>query len=276
MKYFVISLLLGLFIQANAQKTKKPYKQLQGFHHPESVVFDEQQKVYYVSNMAGKEEQDGFISKVSENGEILDTIWAKGLQDPKGLLLHGDKLFVTDISFLVEIDPASGDIISKTEVENAKSLNDIAADQEGNIYISDLVGNIIYKRDVSGNISEWLNTQELERPNGLLVSEDKIFVASWGKDEPGHLLQVDRKSKEIKKISPKGIGNLDGIQKIAPDSFYVSDWATGDIYRINTNGRMEKVLRSEKSSGDILFLKGTEELVLPMNHQNAIWWYRLN
>ncbi|MEG9326726.1 hypothetical protein V6B16_02160 [Salinimicrobium catena] len=276
MKYFVISLLLGLFIQANAQKTKKPYKQLQGFHHPESVVFDEQQKVYYVSNMAGKEEQDGFISKVSENGEILDTTWVKSLQDPKGLLLHGDKLFVTDISFLVEIDPASGDIISKTEVENAKSLNDIAADQEGNIYISDLVGNIIYKRDVSGNISEWLNTQELERPNGLLVSEDKIFVASWGKDEPGHLLQVDRKSKEIKKISPKGIGNLDGIQKIAPDSFYVSDWATGDIYRINTNGRMEKVLRSEKSSGDILFLKGTEELVLPMNHQNAIWWYRLN
>ncbi len=277
MKYLLISLLIGLWTEATAQTIQtEPFKEVQGFQHPESVIFDEQQQVFYVSNMAGKEEQDGFISKVSKDGEILDTLWTKGLKDPKGLLLHKESLLVTDVTYLVEIDPGSGEIIEKTKVKNAKSLNDIAADEEGNIYISDLAGNRIFKRDSSGNISEWLSTSKLQRPNGLLVSEDKIFVASWGKEEPGHFLVVDRKTKNIEKISSKGLGNLDGVQKITSSSFYVSDWATGTIYKINTDGTVEKVIRSEKSSGDILFLKDSAELVLPMNHQNALWWYKLN
>lgn len=277
MKHLMISLSIVLWAEGNSQNVKtEPDKELQGFHHPESVIFDEQQQVFYVSNMAGKEGQDGFISKVSAKGEMLDTVWVKGLENPKGLLLQGEKLFVTDVTLLVEINRTSGDIISKTEVKNASSLNDIASDDAGNIYISDLGGNRIFKREISGNISEWLNTSKLQRPNGLVVSEDNIFVASWGKEKPGHFLKIDRKTKMIEKISPKGIGNLDGVQKITHDSFYISDWATGTIYRINTNGSMEKVVESGKSSGDILFLKDSSELVLPMNHQNALWWYRLN
>lgn len=277
MKYILTSLIILLSAEVCGQyKGDDPFKKLSGFSHPESVIFDEKMKVYYVSNMADRENKDGFISKISANKKILDTVWIKGLNDPKGLLVHNDRLFVTDVTFLVEINRKTGEILRRTPVENSKSLNDITADAQGNIYISDLSGNSIFKRDTSGNISQWLHAGGLDRPNGLLVSEGDLYVASWGSEDPGHFLKVDIKTKEIQQITHSGIGNLDGIQKISHGSFYISDWATGTIYKVKTNGSIEEVVKTAKSSGDILFLKDSAELVIPMNHQNEIWWYHTN
>jgi sugar lactone lactonase YvrE len=86
---------------------------------------------------------------------------------------------------------------------------------------------------------------------------------------------VNPEDKSIEKISSEGIGNLDGVQKIDNETFYISDWGTGKIYRINTDGKKEEMLTSEKSSGDILYLNKEKKLVLPMNFQNEIWWYQI-
>lgn len=277
MRYSFFSIILFVSTVVFSQNTSvDPFKKLQGFSHPESVVFDEEMQVYYVSNMADKEEKDGFISKVSSTGKILDPMWIKELNDPKGLLVHKNKIFVTDITFLVEMDRQTGKILKRIPIDNAISLNDITVDSEGNIFISDLVGNSIYKMDLSGDISQWLQSTELERPNGLLISGKDLFVASWGKEKPGNLLKVDLETKEIQKVTTAGIGNLDGIQQITPDSFYVSDWGTGMIYRINKEGSMEEVVETSKSSGDILYVKDSGEIVIPMNHQNELWWYPAN
>lgn len=272
MKQLITFILIALCGTGFAQQS--PLKKLQGLSHPESVIFDKEQQVLFVSNMADKKESDGFISKISAEGKIMDTLWVEGLNDPKGLLVRNDKLFVTDVTSLVEMNRKTGEILRRIEVKNAESLNDITADDEGNLYVSDLAGNSIYKMDISGNISEWLNHPELERPNGLLVSNNQLYVASWGKEAPGNLLKINLKTKEIEQVTKSGIGNLDGIQEISPESFYVSDWATGTIYRIGTNGNVEKVVQTAKSSGDILFLKDIRELVIPMNHQNELWWIK--
>lgn len=277
MRYVLFSIILFLSTEVYSQNTgSDPFKKLPGFSHPESVVFDEEMQVYYVSNMADKEEKDGFISKVSSTGKILDPMWIKELNDPKGLLVHKNRLFVTDVTFLVEMDRHTGKILKRIPIDNAKSLNDITVDPQGNIYISDLVGNSIYKIDLSGDISQWLHSTELKRPNGLLISGKDLFVASWGKEKPGNLLKVDLETKEIKNITTAGIGNLDGIQQITPESFYVSDWGTGTIYKINTEGSIEEVVETAKSSGDILYLKDSGKIVVPMNHQNELWWYPTN
>ena len=41
------------------------------------------------------------------------------------------------------------------------------------------------------------------------------------------------------------------------------------------DGEIVEVLTSEKSAGDIFFDVEKDQLVLPMNHQNAVWWYQL-
>src|SRR5262245_19992516 len=77
---------------------------LGGFKEPESALFDPQRNVIYVSNVAGDAKAKdgiGFISKVSPDGKLIELEWVKGLNGPKGLVMNGNKLYVSDIDQLV-------------------------------------------------------------------------------------------------------------------------------------------------------------------------------
>lgn len=251
-------------------------EKVEGFSHPESVVYDDEREVVYVSNIGEEQAGDGFISRVSRDGEVLDMRWITGLDDPKGLQIKEDKLYVTDNTRLVELDIKEGKISRTLSIEGSKYLNDIAIDAEGSLYISDSGKSGIYKMSPSGEITEWLQTEELEYPNGLLVVDDAIYVAAWGQDGGGNVLKVDLTDKDIEKVSSRGIGNLDGIQKLEKEqAFYISDWATGKVYKVTSGGKIEEILTSEKSAGDILYLEEQKKLALPMNLQNEVWWYQL-
>ena len=67
-----------------------------GFSTPESVVFDRQRQVFYVSNMASRGDDavpgDGFISRLAADGTVLEQQWVTGLQNPKGLVLANGRL----------------------------------------------------------------------------------------------------------------------------------------------------------------------------------------
>lgn len=275
MKYFHLIILL-IFCGSTVFSQQVPSQKIEGFSHPESVVYDEARDVLYVSNIGDKKEGDGFISKVSPNGKILELKWITGLQDPKGLLVQDDKLFVTDKTEFVEMDIQKGEILKQSRVAGSKSLNDITADSAGNIFFSDLSGNSIFKRNTSGEISEWLHAETLQQPNGLLILDDVMYVAGWGKDQPGNLLKVDMKTQKVEVITNKGIGNLDGLQQKDDQHFYVSDWAGGKVYSISKKGDSEVVISAEKSTGDILFFEKNDQLVLPMNLQNEVWIYELD
>lgn len=271
---FLFPLLYCCAFFMSAQETS-PYHKTTGLSHPESVVLDNERQVLYVSNMADRTPGDGFISRISPEGEVLDLKWISGLNDPKGLLVKGNKLFTADNTELVEIDIPSGKVVQKKAVAGSGMLNDVAEGNAGELFVSDTRNSSIYRMETSGNVEEWLNSPDLEQPNGLLVDENGIYVAAWGKDQPGNLLKVNGITKEIEKITGQGIGNLDGIQEISENSFYISDWATGKIYKVAVSGEQEEVLTSGKSAGDILFLKDKNELLLPMNQQNELWWYKL-
>jgi len=261
-------------------------KKVEGFSHPESVVFNEDKNEYYVSNMADRVEGDGFISRVSAEGEIIELKWIDGLKDPKGLLIIDDKVYVTNNTELIEISIENSEITKRIEVEGAKSLNDITVDAVGNIFISDSGKSAIYlmpgdnpnmmiPEDKKGEIIEYLNTTRLEYVNGLYAQKDHLYAAAWGENTDGNFLKIDMDTREITKISKNGIGNLDGVQPVGDNAFYISDWAIGKIYLAGKNGHLKEVLTSEKSSGDIFFDAEKDQLVLPMNHQNAVWWYQL-
>jgi len=273
--FFSIFLVFS-FINVNAQAdTTSQFQKVTGFSHPESVVMDSRNKVIYVSNIGEKEEGDGFISRVSLDGEVLDQKWVTGLNDPKGLLLINNVLWVTDNTDLVYININEGKIEERIPVEDASFLNDITVGVNGVIYISDTGKSSIYIREPSGKISEWLKTEELEFPNGLLAVGKNLYVAAWGGEGPGNVLRIEIDSKTIEKITKRGIGNLDGIQQINDEQFYISDWASGKIYMVDLKGEVTEVLTSEKSAGDILFNTQANQLVIPMNHQNEVWWYNL-
>jgi hypothetical protein len=67
----------------------------------------------------------GFISKVSPtNGTIVELNWVTGLNAPKGMAVSDDssKLYVSDITDLVEIDIVSGQITNRYTVPESTFL----------------------------------------------------------------------------------------------------------------------------------------------------------
>ena len=109
-------------------KIKKLWETPANFKNPESVAFAPNQNVLFVSNVNGKpdqKDQNGFISKVSpSNGSIIELNWVTGLNAPKGIAISNDgsKLYVSDITDLVEIDIASGKIIKRFNVPGSSFL----------------------------------------------------------------------------------------------------------------------------------------------------------
>lgn len=251
-------------------------KKVDGFSHPESVLANKADDVLYVSNIGGDLKDDGFISKVSPDGNMIEQKWVAALNDPRGMWLLGDKLYVTDNTELVEIDINSKRITRKMHAKGAGMLKDITADNAGNVYISDTGNSSIYVLERNNSrLSVWMSSPDLKNPNGLLTSGGNIFIAAGGQKGEGDLLKVGLESKKIEDITNKGLGNLDGIQRMG-DEFLVSDGATGNVYRIDRDGHTTQVLSSEQGSGDILYLEARNYLILPMNKQNSVLWYELD
>lgn len=279
MKMILIGRLLILIFLfpgfAKAQDVVSQLKKVDGFSHPESVIYDEENEVFYVSNIGDSQESDGFISKIGVDGEKLDMKWITGLNDPKGLLLHNGRLWVSDVQEVVVMDTDLAEIIVRIPVKGAESLNDITVDEQGQIYISDMGKSSVFIKNNRGEIIEWIDSEALQNPNGLLVVENALYVASWGDSKNGNVLKINRDTKNIEQVTSSGLGNLDGIQQNEEGELYVSDWDTGTIYKINLQGEVEELFTSEKSSGDILYFEKENQLILPMNHQNEVWWYQI-
>ena len=78
-----------------------------GLNEPESVVFDKKNSAIYISNINGdplKLDKNGYISKISVDGQILEKKWIKGLDAPKGMTIFNDHLFVADINKIWKIN----------------------------------------------------------------------------------------------------------------------------------------------------------------------------
>ncbi len=248
--------------------------------HCESVAYNPSDNLVYVSVMGGKEKGDGSIAIINLEGGIENSKFIMGLNDPKGIAIEGNKLYVSDINVLVEIDLKRGKILHKYEGKDAESLNDVAIDGKGNVFVSDMGSSSIYKLDTNKNFKKWLSSPELETPNGVLVQNNYLYVVGWAsqetkanEDPKGGMLKIDIGTKEITKVTPNELANLDGLQKYDENAFLVSGWNTGEIFKISKSGDSKVILKVDKSVGDILYIPGKNLLMLPMNFQNKVLIY---
>lgn len=279
-------LLLGIHTQASAD-TATPEKlwETEGFLNPESVVYDQQSDALYVSNVNGEateKDGNGFISKVSLDGAILEKEWVSGLNAPKGLALYGNKLYTADIDTLVEIDIPSATITNRYQVSDAVFLNDVAASDSGEIFVSDMMKDRIHSLK-DGKFSIWLETPELLSPNGLHVDGGSLVVGAWGvmtegfsTQVPGHLKSVSLKDKAITSIGAGSpVGNLDGVEAGPGGDYYVTDWMVGKLFHVDRNGHADLMLTLEQGMADLEFIEEKNLIVLPMMLSNKLLAYKL-
>jgi len=197
-------------------------------------------------------------------------------------IYNNSKLYVSDITDLVEIDTVNGQIIKRFNAPGSAFLNDVASDRLGNIYVSDTVTNTIYKMDrtIKNNTSlqVWLQSSDLNGPNGLHVdnNKNKLIVASFGSDfsKPGAGMKVvDLKNKTISNLGTEGvtspIGGLDGIVS--------DDNPAGKIYTVNADGRGYGTLIDLRRQGaaDLEFIPGQNMIIIPIMQDNKLVSYKL-
>jgi hypothetical protein len=283
----ISGVLAGGLLLAGGALAAEPQQvwQATGLDGPESAVLDSGEGVFYVSNVNGEAnaaDGNGYISKLSSNGEIQEKEWVTGLNAPKGLALHDGNLYVSDIDELAVIDTASGEITARHKAEGATFLNDVTAHQDGRVFVSDMMQNQIWKLE-GEQFEMWLQDEALENPNGLLAEQDRLVVAAWGKpkedfstDVPGHLKAVDYQNKEITSIGPGDpIGNLDGVEPNGQGGYLVTDWFSGGLYDISEDGKAEMVMDLNQGSADHEFVEGENLAVIPMMMDGTVNAYRM-
>lgn len=257
-----------------------------GFKGPESALYDADADVIYVSNVNGEpagKDGNGFISKLSPEGEITELEWVTGLDAPKGLALADGKLYVSNIDELVEIDVASGKIAQRYPAEGAKFLNDVTADDEGRVYVAGMMTNTIWVLE-DGKLSKMIEDEALDNPNGLLAQDGKIVVGSWGKMNPdfstdvaGHLKVVDPSTKKVEPLGKTDpIGNLDGVEPDGKGGYYVTDWLNGGLFHIAADGSATKLLPLKAGSADLGMIPEKKLLLVPMTMDNAVLAFKVD
>src|SRR5690606_19722893 len=131
---------------------------------PESVLFDAESKILYVSNIGESDKQNsGFISKLDLNGRVLERNWVSDLNATKGLGLYNDRLYAAELNTIAVIDVNTGVIVQRIPIEGAQMLNDITIDPKGIVYVSDTRSGKVHKVE-NGKPSLYL--ENLKSPNG--------------------------------------------------------------------------------------------------------------
>jgi hypothetical protein len=240
---------------------------------PESALWDAQQQLFYVSNInsgGSDNEENGFISQVNAEGKIVTLHWADGLDDPKGLGMYQGTLYAADVDQLVIIDMANGKIKQKVSAPGATFLNDVATDDEGNVYISDTRQGKVY-RYADGKISVYLDQPEMKGANGLLVWHGKLWILT-----SGGIYTYDESNEKLTLFSD-GVKGGDGLAAVNDSDLIASRWV-GEVYYVHANGKAVKLLDTKdanKNTADICYVPELQLLAVPTFGGNTLAGYKV-
>ncbi len=266
----------------------------EGFATPESVLWDAEQQVWFVSNINGgptEKDDNGFISRLSADGTIDSLHWVSGGRDgvtlnaPKGMAIVGDLLWVTDIDALRAFDRRSGALMASMEFgDQAKFLNDIAADTEGTLYITD-TGIAISPEGMTrpgpdrvfkvadGMMEVLAEGAELAGPNGITwdAANGRLIVVPFA----GTSLKTVAPDGEIGELAT-GIGGHDGVEILADGRIIVSSWEGGSVFAVGMDGAENTVLVSGLDAPADIGLDRARNLVaIPLFNENRVEFWRI-
>ncbi len=269
------TILLSVIILLNAFVMVAQEETINGFSAPECVASDGQ--FLYVSNIGipfspTARDNNGYISKLSLEGKMIEEKFIQNLHGPKGIVIIGDILYVTDINAVLGFDIKSR--IKKKNISfekyDTEFLNDLVKIDDQLIAVTSTDRNFIFTISLKKGIKTErvkLEGEKLKGPNGLAYDDknDILYIAEYGSDKDlGGLLKVAdfKKNKDLKaeKLFPYK-GNLDGLAFV-DDLLIFSDWNStavegkskapkiGGLFSVRLNNLKEPIIESLKQPID--------------------------
>ena len=264
--------------ETNTTTAAQPAQITSGLQTPESVLYDADQDVYFISNINGQPlnaDNNGYISRVKPDTLQGDLQWIQAgkkgvtLNAPKGLAIAGDTLYVADLTTVRKFDRKSGAPKGEIPIPGSTFLNDLASDGTA-VYVSDTgmkagtggnfepTGTDAVWKIVNDKPTKIAGGKDLNRPNGVEVVNGNVWVVSFGANE---LYQIDNGKKTSVAKLPKG--SLDGLVHLADGSFLVSSWDGKAVYRGPQGGPFTAILENINAPADIGYDTKRKLLLVP-------------
>ena len=270
---------------------------LDGFYGPESVKYDADQDVWFVTNMLGfgsDKDGQGYVDRINaaelktaerfiesgRNGATLDA--------PKGMAIHGDTLWIADIDKLRGFDRRTGAPLATIDLSahDAVLLNDVAVGPDGSLYITDSGiimsakgvlhpgGDKIFVIGPGRSISVLAKGEQLGRPNGI----------SWdAKNERWVIVSFDPFHSEVytltggdttRTVIASGNGKFDGIEALPDGRLLVTSWNDSSLH-VFDNGSDQRVVRNLSWPADIGIDTKRQRIAIPQVMINRVEFWQL-
>ena len=275
----VILVLYGLLLFLSDVSLKAQVVKLSeteaAFKAPESVVWDSIRNCLYVSNYTTPLKEGSYygghtVSKVSMKGVILEAGFVTGLSCPTGICIWNDKLYIVERFGVVEFDLTQNRVSNKYYIKTTEFMNDIAIDNDGNIYVTTSGSDILFKIS-QGKVEHWIEGESISDANGILFDGEKLII---GVISDGYVKEIDPATKEVHNLAFLGEGIIDGIKRCA-DGYLVSHFK-GTLYHISFAGEVTELLNTRSEGtflADFEYIPSKNLLVIPALWNNKILFY---
>ena len=289
MPRLILSSLTALLFMSGAVSADS-LKSIKVGQSPESVCRGFDGKLY-VTLINGDKPGDGEIAKV--DGETV-TVFAKGLNDPKGIVFVDDHLIASDVTTIWKIakDGVATKLVEAKDFPSPiEFLNDVAVALDGqSVYVTEMSSpapmfdpggerklwdleskqakslpakGCVYRVTLTGEVTQAIapGNPGLRFPNGIAVcageKEDRIYVGDFF---TGHIMAFhEGKMHSV----AAGVRGVDGLT-ITHEAFYISSWNQGIVWRFDRRTHQLKVLhQGMTSAADFFFDEAHQQLIVP-------------
>lgn len=274
----------------------------------ESCSYDSVRNLIVVPNRGvGQNVQtnNAWVSLVNHDGSIHTARWI-GIQNPgaqrdnlnpklvlnepfgsdivKGVLYLADRdggTSATDpnIAVIRKFTMTTGAPAGEIRVEKAPWFNDIEVADDGTIYATvtgagnDAATWQVWKVTADGTATVFVQGAPLRQPNGVAIDpQGNVVVLNMGTNE---ILTFSPDAKLLKTETAAQTGS-DGIVIMADGTKYVSSVMNGGVSRIRPGQAAELIAQNIPNAASMCYDSGANQLVIPMNANNALAFVKLN
>lgn len=254
-----------------------------GFATPESVLHERVGDVYLVSNINGapvEKDGNGFISKLSPEGDVLELRWIDGAADgvtlnaPKGMAIDDELLYVADIDCVRLFELETGAPAGEVCPPGATFLNDVAPHPEAGVLVTDSGLDATFTPVGADAVYHVLGTQaaaavrdpEFGAPNGVAIFGGEVYVVTF---MSGRIFRITGQDEKEEILAVEG-GQLDGIHFLTDGRAVVSNWATSCIHALDPDGGLECVMPDLEAPADIGVDHTRDRVLVPLFNANEV------
>ena len=256
-----------------------------GFATPESIEYYADKDIYLVSNINGDPfaaDDNGFISKISPDGTLIDLKWIDGARDdttlnaPKGMTILGQRLYVADINQIQVFSLPDGKQVDSIMIHGSSFLNGMAPGRSGDyLYVTDsgyLPGfkpsstDAVYKVYANGQYRALSRNPAIGHPNGVWEEGTRLIVVTFGS---GKVYSLSANGAyQLMPTPPKGV--LDGIVRLDDGRFLISSWQGSAVYILNNDNSYSVLMDSLDAPADMGFDTKRQRVLVPLFKQNRL------